>query len=406
MSPHRTPLVVLVVAIGLVGLVSSGVAVGAGADATDDVITVSSPTLTATEVVNDTADSGDATPVPTTAPTGTDDGTTLLDALNDSADTTDPLLEDTTADLTDGTSLPDGPDVLADASTAGPTTDSSGADTTSASPTAADAPASATDGPSTSAETAVAAPARGAPTGSSGVGPVTPLTGGALVGGAVVLTGLAGRTVLGGPDDSTVVDAAATWARLATSRLLAPGWRDRLWPALGLFGYQRYADSDPLEHDGRARLHGLVQADPGIHLSAVSEAAGLPLSTARYHLRVLEHEGLARGVKLRGKRRYFPPDVEAEALVAALADDATGAVLRSLVRQGPASVSRLAERLERDPSTVSHHLDRLADDGLVDREREERAVISTATPAVEAAVDRLGTDEGQPADPRPAATSD
>jgi predicted transcriptional regulator len=87
----------------------------------------------------------------------------------------------------------------------------------------------------------------------------------------------------------------------------------------------------------RGRIADRVRADPGVHLSAVSDRVELPLSTARYHLRILEHEGLVRGVKLRGKRRYFPPDVEAEALVASLADEATATVLRSLVDAGPAT---------------------------------------------------------------------
>lgn len=44
--------------------------------------------------------------------------------------------------------------------------------------------------------------------------------------------------------------------------------------------------------------------------------------------------------------------------------------------EGPDSVSDLAERLDRDPSTVTHHLDRLAEDGIVERERDGRAVVN------------------------------
>jgi DNA-binding transcriptional ArsR family regulator len=47
-------------------------------------------------------------------------------------------------------------------------------------------------------------------------------------------------------------------------------------------------------------------------------------------------------------------------------------------------LSGLAERLGRDPSTVSHHLSRLADDGLVRRERDGRAVVTRLAPGVEA----------------------
>jgi DNA-binding transcriptional ArsR family regulator len=63
------------------------------------------------------------------------------------------------------------------------------------------------------------------------------------------------------------------------------------------------------------------------------------------------------GARLDGSRRYFP---------------ATGATL--------------AEATGRDPSTVSHHLSTLADEGLVERRREGRAVVNTLTPAAEETV--------------------
>jgi DNA-binding transcriptional ArsR family regulator len=45
-------------------------------------------------------------------------------------------------------------------------------------------------------------------------------------------------------------------------------------------------------------------------------------------------------------------------------------------RLGGASVSELADELGRDPSTVTHHLQRLDADDMVVREREGRAVIN------------------------------
>jgi DNA-binding transcriptional ArsR family regulator len=51
-------------------------------------------------------------------------------------------------------------------------------------------------------------------------------------------------------------------------------------------------------------------------------------------------------------------------------------LLDALADLGTAHVGLLAEELDRDPSTVSHHLQRLADDELVVRERDGRAVVN------------------------------
>jgi predicted transcriptional regulator len=156
---------------------------------------------------------------------------------------------------------------------------------------------------------------------------------------------------------------------------------EQRWVLRSMAGlYSKYDDSDPLDHDARDRLHGTIDEAPGTHLSALCERADVSLSTARHHLRVLEGEGLVSSVKQRGKRRYYPADASDRELAAAMADDAAATVLETLVHTGPAPVSTLAEELDRDPSTVTHHLKRLDEDGLVVRERDGRAVVNRLAP--------------------------
>jgi predicted transcriptional regulator len=108
----------------------------------------------------------------------------------------------------------------------------------------------------------------------------------------------------------------------------------------------------------------------------VAERADLPLSTARHHVRVLEREELLTGAKVRGKRRFCPTHSADIELAAALNDESTAVVLNALSRLGGSSVSELADELGRDPSTVTHHLQRLEEDDIVVRQREGRAVIN------------------------------
>ena len=140
--------------------------------------------------------------------------------------------------------------------------------------------------------------------------------------------------------------------------------------------YSRYDDSDPLEHEAREVVYDVVHETPGSYLSEVSERAGLPLSTTRHHMKVLEREELVSGAKLRGKRRFYPAYAEGIELAAALNDESTASIIDALARLGAASVSDLADDLGRDPSTISHHLQRLEGDDIITRERQGRAVVN------------------------------
>lgn len=151
-------------------------------------------------------------------------------------------------------------------------------------------------------------------------------------------------------------------------------------------GYSRYDGSDPLDHDMRERIHELVESDPGIFLSELADRLDVSLSTVRYHVRVLEEESILTSRKINGKRRYYPIDVAEPILVAALGESATAAVLDTLARLGPMTGAELAEALDRDPSTVSHHLTRLASVGLIERERRGRTVVSRLSPDAKAAL--------------------
>jgi DNA-binding transcriptional ArsR family regulator len=152
--------------------------------------------------------------------------------------------------------------------------------------------------------------------------------------------------------------------------------RDWVGRFLSIFGYKRYSDDDPLAHETRERLYELIRDAPGSYLAEISDETGVTMGTARYHLRVLEFENLVASEEIRGRRRYVPVGTDWAALEAALHDETTARIVEALERGGPDSVSGLADRLDRDPSTISHHLDRLADDGIVERERDGRAVVN------------------------------
>jgi len=182
---------------------------------------------------------------------------------------------------------------------------------------------------------------------------------------------------------ATVTRPGGGSSLLSTLAALVRTWVTRL---LAILGYKRYSDDDPLEHEAREQLYNAICDSSGASLSEISDDAGVPLQTARYHLRILDFENLVNHESIRGRRRYYPINAQWAELEAALNDDSTASIIETLAEDGPTSVSSLADALGRDPSTISHHLDRLADDELVEREREGRAVLNKLAPRAEQAL--------------------
>lgn len=158
-------------------------------------------------------------------------------------------------------------------------------------------------------------------------------------------------------------------------------WLDQRLPRLPpvLPGqYNRRDDSDPLAHTRRSELAAVVSESPGMPLTTLSDRMDVPRSSLRYHVRILEEEGELETTRILGRRRVFPAGENAE-LVAALADEGTRRIVTTLARMQPATGCRLADEAGKSNSTVSYHLDRLAEAGVVERDRDGRQVYNRLT---------------------------
>ena len=214
-----------------------------------------------------------------------------------------------------------------------------------------------------------------------------PVDGDTAAGGALaaLLLGAAGIAVrqgsaLGGTGTGT------TALRAAAARA-GEGPLSRLARMLSVFRYSRYDDSDPLELDARRDVYEAISDQPGDPITAVSDRAEINLSTARHHVKVLRDEGLVATARVRNCERFYPAGTDDLELAAAMADESTADILDALVRLEPTSVSGLADEVDRSPSTVTHHLQRLEEDDIVVRERAGRAVENKLSEPARAALD-------------------
>lgn len=136
--------------------------------------------------------------------------------------------------------------------------------------------------------------------------------------------------------------------------------------------------SDLPEHDCRRELVVFVESSPGVSLSTASERLDTPRSTVRYHVRVLARNDELSVPTILDRRRLFPP-YEVSAVLAALNDEGTRRIVTLLAAREAVTVSELAAALNRSHSTVSYHLNRLDEAGIVERARDTNRVYSRHT---------------------------
>lgn len=137
--------------------------------------------------------------------------------------------------------------------------------------------------------------------------------------------------------------------------------------------------SDPdLELASRRNIYQQIADMPGVHFRALLNDLKYAQGTLQYHLRWLADEGIVE-VSDDGKyTRYYPAAEfdEADRMVMnALRREYSRRVLAHLLTDGPLSTTELSNRIDKAQSTVSWHLSKLAEAGLVTKEREGRSVV-------------------------------
>lgn len=128
----------------------------------------------------------------------------------------------------------------------------------------------------------------------------------------------------------------------------------------------------PEVKDGpRRAILDYVEQYPGAHLRGIERMTSLPLGQVLYHLDRLERMGILASKRDAGFRRYYPTRTvgrDAKAYLAALRQPACRRVIIALLDEGPLPHKRIQERLDVAGSTLSFHLQRLLEAGVLQRE--------------------------------------
>jgi predicted transcriptional regulator len=136
------------------------------------------------------------------------------------------------------------------------------------------------------------------------------------------------------------------------------------------------SESD-LELASRRAIYQRIADAPGSHSRALLEDLDYAKGTLQYHLRWLADEGLVDVSDDGQYTRYYPAaefDKDDRTVMNALRREYSRRILAHLLTDGPLSTSELSDRVGKAQSTVSWHLSKLAEAGLVTKQREGRRV--------------------------------
>ncbi len=135
---------------------------------------------------------------------------------------------------------------------------------------------------------------------------------------------------------------------------------------------------DEPELDSRRAIFGEIRATPGIHFRELLRRHEYAQGTMQYHLRWLEDEGLIESSDDGNFTRYYPAnsfESGDKTTMNALRRKYSRRIIAQLASEDELSTAMLSERLDKSRSTISWHLSRLHEEGIVEKERDGRTVL-------------------------------
>lgn len=122
----------------------------------------------------------------------------------------------------------------------------------------------------------------------------------------------------------------------------------------------------------RGVIYEYIRGHPGMHVRGMAKALRLATGDMQYHLSWLEKNGFVKTKKSGFYRFVYPTLVfkeEQEVLLGVLSQETPREILLCLLRDAGMTQRELAERVGHSQPTISWHMDRLVQLGVVSRKR-------------------------------------
>ncbi|MHB8586857.1 MAG: winged helix-turn-helix transcriptional regulator [Thermoplasmatota archaeon] len=124
------------------------------------------------------------------------------------------------------------------------------------------------------------------------------------------------------------------------------------------------------------RILACIRTYPGIHLRGIERALSLSSALVHYHVRELERKGDIASETAHGYTRYYDREAtvgpakirkEDRATLAILREETPAQIIVILLDEGALPHHALVQRTGLSKSTVTYQLDKLAEEGLVEK---------------------------------------
>jgi predicted transcriptional regulator len=127
----------------------------------------------------------------------------------------------------------------------------------------------------------------------------------------------------------------------------------------------------------RRTIHDHVAARPGVHFNELVRVLDLAPGQAQYHLKRLTRADRVVAEELFGQTHYYPPEFDdwERAALALLHRETTADIVAELLAAGPLASGETADRVGIARSTLSWHVARLVEAGVVQKQRQGNAVV-------------------------------
>jgi predicted transcriptional regulator len=127
----------------------------------------------------------------------------------------------------------------------------------------------------------------------------------------------------------------------------------------------------------QSRVYECIKAHPGIHLRKIGRDLGLATGDVQYHLYRLESEGRVNSVRRGLYKLFYPSDLFGDAqrkLLGVLTQETAREVLLNIIQNPNTSQEELALILQVSQPTISWHIKRLVELGILQKEQKGRSV--------------------------------
>jgi predicted transcriptional regulator len=139
-------------------------------------------------------------------------------------------------------------------------------------------------------------------------------------------------------------------------------------------GYRRIQKANVLQNPGRQRIFQLIIDKPGIDVASVSDAAGMNINTARYHLAKLIGIGKVTYLARPGILRYYSNQGRfsefEQVIIHYIWNSSTAGILALIFMRPGVSRQDIADNLNISGPSVTRHMHHLIEDQIVINEPE------------------------------------